>query len=316
MKKIDPKQAPAGFDLSQFDLSGYLKAQQDIVNTHLTTLLDSLNPTLELTCAMKHSLMAGGKRLRPILAMATAQACDGNPFLSLPAACALEMIHTYSLIHDDLPAMDDDDLRRGLPTCHKKFSEATAVLAGDGLLTHAFHILSRPEALFSDYPPAEIRLDLVGEISKAAGIWGMVEGQMMDMQAYGGKSDDLLDHLNQIHALKTGRMIRVSVMAGALSVGAAKDRLPSLKTYADAIGTAFQVMDDILNVEGDPEIMGKAAGSDALNDKMTFPAILGLEESKAHAKNLVDQAQDALAEFGAKADPLRAIAAYIINRDR
>ncbi|MCG8531391.1 MAG: polyprenyl synthetase family protein, partial [Desulfovibrionales bacterium] len=150
----------------------------------------------------------------------------------------------------------------------------------------------------------------------AAGIWGMVEGQMMDMQAHGGQSKDPLDHLNKIHTLKTGRMIQVSVMAGAMSVAANKNFFHPLQTYAAAIGTAFQVMDDILNVEGNPEIMGKAAGSDALHDKMTFPAILGLDESKAHAKNLIDQAQDALTIFGPTADPLRAIAAYIINRDR
>ena len=311
MKKSDTQ-----FDLNRFDLAGFLKDKQAFVHNHLDRILNSLDPNLELTQAMRHSLMAGGKRLRPILALTTADACDGDPLLALPAACAIEMIHTYSLIHDDLPAMDDDDLRRGLPTCHKKFSEATAVLAGDGLLTHALHLVARPGALFSPLPPAEILLELVAEISDAAGIHGMVEGQMMDMQSYEGSPENLLDHLKQIHALKTGRMIRVSVLAGGIAVGADDAQMADLKIYADGIGLAFQVMDDILNVVGDPKVMGKAVGSDAEHDKMTFPAILGLDESRAYARNLIDEAQAALDGFGAKADPLRAIAAYIISRDR
>ncbi|MCG8563641.1 MAG: polyprenyl synthetase family protein [Desulfobacterales bacterium] len=311
MKKTDLK-----FNLADFDLAGYLKKEQAFVQGELDRILKSLDPELELTQAMAHSLMAGGKRLRPILSLATAAACGGNHLLALPAACAIEMIHTYSLIHDDLPAMDDDDLRRGLPTCHKKFSEATAVLAGDGLLTHALHLIARPGNLFSPLPSPEILLELVAEVSDAAGIHGMVEGQMMDMQAYQGTPDNLLAHLKEIHALKTGRMIRVSVLSGAIAVGASLEQKHALKTYADGIGLAFQVMDDILNVEGDPEIMGKAVGSDALHDKMTFPAIIGLDASKAYARELIDSSQDALADFGTKADPLRAIAAYIISRDR
>ncbi len=311
MKKTDLK-----FDLGCFDLAGYLKKEQALVHHHLDRILNSLDPDLELTQAMRHSLMAGGKRLRPILALATADALDGNPLLALPAACAMEMIHTYSLIHDDLPAMDDDDLRRGIPTCHKQFSEATAVLAGDGLLTHALHLIARPESLFAPLPCPAVRLELVGLISDAAGIHGMVEGQMMDMQSYEGSDENRLEHLKKIHALKTGRMIQASVLAGAVSVEAGPEETRVLKTYADGIGLAFQVVDDILNVEGDPKIMGKAAGSDALHEKMTFPAILGMEASKAYAGELIDTAQDALSMFGKKADPLRAIAAYIVSRDR
>ncbi len=307
-----------------FDLSAYLKENKSLVETCLKKILNQFDQSRELVQAMTHSLMAGGKRLRPVLALAAAKACGGNPLIALPACCAIEMIHTYSLIHDDLPAMDDDDLRRGLPTCHKKFSEATAILAGDGLLTHAFHILTRP-ALFEFYPDKKALLELVIRISDAAGVNGMVEGQMMDMQSQSrenknalgtmGNKNVLSDHLKKIHGLKTGRMICVSVEAGALSVGADSEKLLSLKCYADSIGLAFQVMDDILNVEGDPKILGKAIGSDALHDKMTFPSILGLDESKIYAKQLVDTALTAIEGFDKNADPLRGIAQYIIDRD-
>ncbi len=309
-----------------FDLSAYLKENKSLVESCLEKILGQLDPNLELVQAMGHSLMAGGKRIRPILGLAAAKACGKNILTALPACCAIEMIHTYSLIHDDLPAMDDDDLRRGLPTCHKKFSEATAILAGDGLLTHAFHVLTRPESLFEFYPDKSILLELVGRISDAAGVNGMVEGQMLDMQALsiagkngeknGWNKERLLEHLKKIHGLKTGRMICVSVEAGALSVEAEPQQLACLMNYADNIGLAFQVMDDILNVEGDPEIMGKAIGSDLLHDKMTFPAILGLDKSKDYASGLIETSLTAIEGFDKNADPLRAIAQYIIDRDR
>ena len=309
--------------MNQFNLADYLKDNRILVESALERILGSFIPDAELTRAMAHSLMAGGKRVRPVLAIAAAEACGGEPKAALPACCAIEMIHTYSLIHDDLPAMDDDDLRRGLPTCHKKFSEATAILAGDGLLTQAFHVLAAADRMFDHYPDAGTRLTLVEKISEAAGVRGMVEGQMLDMQAEAipaaelGNKDQRLAHLKKIHRHKTGAMIRVSVEAGALGANASPPALSALITYAEAIGLAFQVMDDILNVEGDPEIMGKAAGSDALHDKMTFPAIIGLDESKAFGRELIKEAVDALdGEFDAKADPLRAIAHYIINRKR
>lgn len=305
-----------------FDLSTYLNENKILVEESLKKIFTQLDPTRELVQAMGHSLMAGGKRLRPVLGFAAARACGGNPLYALPACCALEMIHTYSLIHDDLPAMDDDDLRRGLPTCHKKFSEATAILAGDGLLSHAFYVLAQPESFFEFYPEKKIQIQLVSIIAHSAGVNGMLEGQMLDMQSqsFGGEKfgnkDSLLNHLTKIHGLKTGRMIRASVEAGAISVGADSHALDSLMTYADNIGLAFQVMDDILNVEGDPEIMGKAAGSDALHEKMTFPAIIGLRQSKDYARQLINAAMKALEEFNEKADPLRSIANYIIHRDR
>ncbi|NWH06505.1 polyprenyl synthetase family protein [Desulfobacter latus] len=313
--------------MSTFDLSGYLSRNRNLVDAALLNVFHELDQHRELVRAMTHSLMAGGKRVRPALALATAGALGADPRIALPASCAIEMIHTYSLIHDDLPAMDDDDLRRGMPTCHKQFSEATAILAGDGLLTHAFHILAAPGSCFDIYPDTDTRLILVEKISAAAGINGMVEGQMLDMQAENNPEDLPLDrpgalaHLKKIHRHKTGAMIEVSVASGAISAGADKDALNALGTYAENIGLAFQVMDDILNVEGDPKVMGKAAGSDALRDKLTFPAILGLEESKVFSKQLVADALTALdsyseKEFKKNSEPLRAIAGYIINRNR
>jgi len=298
-----------------FNLSFYLKEKQELVNQCLKQILQPYNQIHELIMAMDHSLMAGGKRLRPILSMAAAQACGTDFLIALPAGCAIEMIHTYSLIHDDLPGMDNDDLRRGKPTCHKKFSEATAILAGDALLTHAFNVIADPKPVFDLYPDDQTRIKLICRISQAAGMQGMVEGQMLDMQASQMKKNNNLSHLKKIHALKTGKMIIASVEAGALSAGADLRTLDKLMVYADKIGLAFQVVDDILNIEGDPDIMGKAAGSDTLNDKMTFPAILGLDESKKYAKKLIDTAIESIADFHEDATPLRAIANYIINRD-
>jgi geranylgeranyl diphosphate synthase type II len=298
-----------------FNLEQYLTQNQKLVNLYLKRILDQYDQTQELIMAMDHSLMAGGKRLRPILAMAAAQACGKDFLIALPACCAIEMIHTYSLIHDDLPGMDNDDLRRGKPTCHKKFCEATAILAGDALLTHAFNVISCPEQIFKLYPDDQTRIKLISIISQAAGIQGMVQGQMLDMQSFQGEENKDLSHIKKIHALKTGKMIIASVEAGALSVNSDTESMDKLIVYADEIGLAFQVVDDILNIEGDPKIMGKATGSDSLNDKMTFPAILGLDASKKYAKQLVDTALEAILEFDERATPLRAIARYIINRD-
>ncbi|NOX32770.1 MAG: polyprenyl synthetase family protein [Deltaproteobacteria bacterium] len=297
------------------NLGQYLKEKQKLVNRYLGLIFRKFDQRRELIKAMDHSLMAGGKRLRPILSIAAAEACKKDFLYALPACCAIEMIHTYSLIHDDLPAMDNDDLRRGLPTCHKKFCEATAILAGDALLTHAFNILSEPELVFEKYPDTETRINLISKISRAAGIQGMVEGQMLDMQSFLPEQNDNLARLKKIHALKTGKMITVSVEAGAKSVKADPERIKKLGVYAEKVGLAFQVVDDILNIEGDPEIMGKSAGSDALNDKMTFPAIIGLDESKKFAKILIDDAIDSISQFDKAASPLRAIAGYVINRD-
>jgi geranylgeranyl diphosphate synthase, type II len=301
----------------KFQLNNYLRQKQALINKHLDLILNKFDSGRELIMAMRHSLMAGGKRLRPTLSLAAAHACcEDSELLALPAACAIEFIHTYSLIHDDLPAMDNDDLRRGQPTCHKKFSEATAILAGDALLTHAFYILSSPKGMFKNYPDAHIRMELIAKISEAAGIAGMVEGQMMDMQLEKKQlTDDSLDVLKELHSLKTGKMLIVSLECGAISVGADKNKIKALVKFGEKIGLAFQVIDDILDIEGDPKKMGKPTGSDHDLQKTTFPALMGIDASKFYANTLIKEALDCLSSFDEKAQPLRAIAEYIINRD-
>jgi geranylgeranyl diphosphate synthase, type II len=305
----------------KFQLNNYLKQNQALINKHLDLILDKFNSDRELIKAMRHSLMAGGKRLRPTLSLAAAHACcEDSELLALPAACAIEFIHTYSLIHDDLPAMDNDDLRRGQPTCHKKFSESTAILAGDALLTHAFYILSRPESIFETYPDTHIRMQLIAKISEAAGISGMVEGQIMDMQLEKKQlTDDSIDILKELHSLKTGKMLITSLECGAISVDADRDKIKALALFGEKIGLAFQIIDDILDIEGDPKKMGKPTGSDDELQKTTFPALMGIEASGSYANTLIKEAQDSLSffdkKFDEKAEPLRAIAEYIINRD-
>ena len=301
---------------ARFDLSAYLTKRQDLINKYLAAGLEGLRADPELTRAMQYSVTAGGKRLRPVLCMAAAECVGGSMKNAVVPSVAIEMIHTYSLIHDDLPAMDNDDLRRGKPTCHKEFSEATAILAGDALLTHAFSILSDPELLCDKCFHPENQSRIISRISRAAGPEGMVSGQMMDMYALENTNGEYLGYLQSMHAMKTGKMIAASVETGALAAGGDDQAVNKLITYAEHIGTAFQVADDILNVEGDPAVMGKAAGSDAAADKMTFPSFLGLEASRNFAFDLVAKAVDALASFGGRADALREIATYIIERDR
>lgn len=303
-----------------FNLKEYIEQNRSLIHQHLCLIFDQFDQEKELIRAIRHSLFAGGKRLRPILCLAAADMCKENEkdlLLALPAGCAIELIHTSSLIHDDLPAMDNDDLRRGLPTCHKKFTEATAILAGDALLTHAFNVISQPEPIFKVYPDCGIRLQLISKISQAAGIAGMMEGQMIDMQPQPPlcETNDSLAHLKHMHSLKTGRMITVSLESGGISAGADPEDIHRLTRFGDNMGLAFQVVDDILNVEGDPEKMGKAKGSDAANKKMTYPLIIGMDESKKFAKELLDEAIEFLSPFAEKAAPLTAIAQYIINRD-
>ncbi|MBT8340617.1 MAG: polyprenyl synthetase family protein [Desulfatitalea sp.] len=295
-----------------FDLSTYLEAQRRRIDHFLNTWFEQAMPAGRLRDAMRYALMAGGKRLRPVLCGAAAEAVGGTCRDVLPAACALEMIHTYSLIHDDLPAMDDDALRRGKPTCHVQFDEATAVLAGDALLTMAFQLLSDPR--FADPSRAPEWLAVTQRIACSAGGQGMVEGQMRDMAAQFTTLDR--QALEALHALKTGALISAAVHAGALLGGGHSGQIDGLETYAAAIGLAFQVKDDILNVEGDPETTGKSVGTDEIKGKSTYPSVIGLEASKAFARDLVARALQALTPFDLRADPLRAIAAYIIERNR
>ncbi len=296
-----------------FDLKAYLASQSSRINQALAAVLKTSGKPDRLLEAMSYALMAGGKRIRPVLCLAAAETVDGDLQEVMPAACALEMVHTYSLIHDDLPAMDDDDMRRGQPTCHKAFDEATAILAGDALLTLAFQVLSSMAGDDYNQQQASKWLRVIQLISRAAGYCGMIQGQMLDMASERKKL--ALTELKSMHRLKTGALIEASVCCGAELVGVNSAQIHMLESYAQNIGLAFQVTDDILNVEGDPEIMGKAVGTDERRRKTTYPALLGLAESKEFAAQLVKDALRSLDAFDRKADPLRAIARYIGERN-
>jgi geranylgeranyl diphosphate synthase type II len=298
--------------MNSFDLNSYILSKRRQINSALEEILGHASNYSRLIKAMKHSLMAGGKRLRPILCITAAEAVKGKTDDVMRAACALEMIHTYSLIHDDLPAMDNDNLRRGQPTCHIAFDEATAILAGDALLTFAFEILSSIE--LTNINHALKWLQVINTTATAAGYKGMIEGQMRDMAAE--ETLISLEKLEEMHALKTGALIEASIIAGAILGDGSLEQIEKLKIYAKNIGLAFQVTDDILNVEGDPALMGKDVGTDKARKKSTYPSILGIEKSKGFAKKLVNNALQSLDHFDNKSDPLRAIAHYIIERKR
>lgn len=259
--------------------------------------------------AMRYSVFAGGKRLRPILVMAAAEAVGGSIESVMPAACAMEMIHTYSLIHDDLPAMDDDDFRRGRPTNHKVFGEAMAVLAGDALLTHAFSVLAG-SLEFSD--PEKVSL-VIGEIAHAAGTFGMVGGQVMDIQSEGQEATE--DILRYIHTHKTGALFIASVRSGGILSGANSRQLEVLTDYARHLGLAFQITDDILDVAGDSATLGKTVGSDQRKKKVTFPALYGLEQARIMAGEESERAVEIVEELGSAALPLQQIIRYLASRD-
>ena len=295
-----------------FDLKKYISVNSRIVNEALDKLLQNSPQDETIQQAMRYSLMAGGKRIRPVLCLAAAEAVDGRPRDALTAACCLEIIHTYSLIHDDLPAMDDDEIRRGKPTCHIAFDEPTAILAGDALLTLAFEILA--SAALENGDQHAKWLKVIRIIAIAAGSRGMIQGQMLDIAAEGRNLN--VDELESMHALKTGALIEASLQCGAVLAGANEKQLKALEFYARKIGLAFQIADDILNVEGNPAVMGKAAGTDKLHEKSTYPSLLGLETSKQVAQKLIRQALQALETFDTKAEPLRALATYIIRRKR
>ena len=294
------------------DLKSYLKEQCTRIDAALDRYLpgEGERPS-NLHKSMRYSVFAGGKRVRPILMLAACQAVGGDTEVAVPAACAMEMIHTYSLIHDDLPAMDDDDFRRGNPTNHKVFGEAIAILAGDGLLTEAFKLLSDPRFAGGCDPAA--RLAVIHEIAACAGSYGMVGGQVVDMESE-GKTDIDLPTVQYIHTHKTGALIKASVVSGALLGGADKPKLAAITRYGEAAGLAFQIADDILDIEGTTEEIGKDAGSDQARGKATYPAVIGLADAKQEAQAMMDEAMRALECFGAEADPLREIAAYIVKR--
>lgn len=253
--------------------------------------------------AIRYSLFAGGKRVRPALALGAAEAVSGDSAVALPAACAIEMIHTYSLIHDDLPCMDDDDLRRGKPTLHKAFDEATAVLAGDGLHAMAFDVAA-------DTGNAAV----VQEIAQAAGITGMAGGQFIDLESEG--KDLALDAVENLHRRKTGALMRVSVRAGAILAGADDAALCALTEYGEHVGLAFQIADDILDVVGDDAEMGKHSGMDEARGKLTYPSLVGVDEAQKLADQAAESAIGAIAGFGESFDPLRGLARYVVERKK
>jgi len=298
--------------MNKFDLNSYLSSKRKQIDNALGVIIENNSKDSKIKSAMEYSLMSSGKRLRPILCIAAAETVGSHLDDTMRAACAIEMIHTYSLIHDDLPAMDNDNLRRGQPTCHIQFDEATAILAGDALLTLAFEILSSVESADKDH--AFNRLRAIHTIAMAAGCKGMIEGQMQDIAAEGNVLG--LEDLKKMHRLKTGALIEASVITGTISVNGNRDQIEKLKNYARNIGLAFQITDDILNVEGDPDIMGKDVGTDQARGKSTYPSILGMEKSKIFVKKLVNDALKVLDYFDNKADPLRAIAHYIVVRNK
>ena len=293
------------------DITSYLSRKKDSVDKTLEKLVPpaKIFPS-SIHEAMRYSLFAGGKRVRPILAIAAAEALGAKTADLLPLAGTLELIHTYSLIHDDLPAMDNDDFRRGRPTCHKVYGEAIAILAGDGLLNMAFEVLSDSRRLKS--VPANRLIAIIREISTASGVSGMVGGQVVDMESEGKDID--FPTLEYIHTHKTGTLIRASVRVGALYARAGKRHFTALTHYGEMVGLAFQIADDILDITGKQEEIGKDVGSDIKKGKKTFPSFYGLEESRRRAVEVVDKAVTTLKDFDRKADPLRELAKYIINR--
>lgn len=296
---------------STLDLQVYLRERAAWVDAALDRWLpgeDALPPQLHQ--AMRYSVFAGGKRLRPILSIAACEAVGGAFERVLPAACAMEMIHTYSLIHDDLPAMDDDDFRRGQPTNHKVYGEANAILAGDALLTEAFRLLADPVAN-RDLEPAVV-LRVIETIARCAGSQGMVGGQVVDMESEGQSID--FATLNYIHTRKTGALFLASIQAGAWLGGGNDEQVMALTRYGETAGLAFQIADDILDIVGDQQAIGKDVGSDQARGKATYPALLGLSEARRRAEELRDLAIAALEPLGANAEPLRAISRYIIDR--
>ncbi|PAV48157.1 (2E,6E)-farnesyl diphosphate synthase [Pseudomonas sp. HAR-UPW-AIA-41] len=291
--------------------AAYQQRSQQRVDAALERLFQAPASDLErLYAAMRYSVINGGKRVRPLLVYAACESLGGDLAQADGAACAVELIHAYSLVHDDLPAMDDDDLRRGQPTTHIAFDEACAILAGDALQSLAFEVLGSDAGNPAD---AALRLRMLATLSRAAGPAGMVGGQAIDLAAVGIKIDQ--QALERMHRHKTGALIEASVVLGAMASGKASAiQLNALQQYAQSIGLAFQVQDDILDVESDTATLGKTQGKDEANDKPTYPALLGLEAAKAYALELRDQALAALRDFDERAEPLRQLAEFIVAR--
>jgi geranylgeranyl diphosphate synthase, type II len=290
-----------------FDLAAYLADRQPQVETALDAAIRPAYPDT-IYAAMRYSLLAGGKRLRPILCLASCEAIGGNSDLALPVACAVEMIHTMSLIHDDLPAMDNDDYRRGKLTNHKVYGEDIAILAGDGLLAYAFEYI----AVHTQGVSADRVLKAIAHLARAVGADGLVGGQVVDLESEG--KDITVETLTYIHNHKTGALFESSVVCGAIMAGATEPEIEKLTRFAHNIGLAFQIIDDILDITATQAELGKTAGKDLEAQKATYPKLWGLEESKRQADKLVAEAKTILAEFGDRARPLQALADYITDR--
>lgn len=295
--------------VSTAELSTYAAAARAEIEAALIryTEFDDDCPA-RLRSAIRHSLLAPGKRLRPMLVLMAAGACGCAQQIALPAACAVEMVHTYSLIHDDLPAMDDDDMRRGQPSCHAAFDEATAILAGDALLARAFEIVA------SDIRPPAVAAQCCAELAHAAGATALVGGQADDLASEFSPGE--IPELERIHRRKTGAMFRVSVRLGALVAEANSEQLAALDTYGNCLGLAFQITDDLLDVNGDAAEMGKKVAKDSHRGKLTFPNLMGVPASRQRACQLIDGATAALRDFGSSAMPLELLARYVLERNR
>lgn len=293
---------------SSFDLSTYLAKRKEAIEVALDSALPVIYPET-IYEAMRYSLLAGGKRLRPILCLASCELAGGTTSMAMPTACAMEMIHTMSLIHDDLPAMDNDDYRRGKLTNHKVYGEDIAILAGDALLTYAFEFIATKT---ENVPPQQV-LQTIAYLGRAAGAGGLIGGQVVDVESE-GKTDVSLETLNYIHAHKTGALLEACVVCGAILASASEADLQRLSRFAKNIGLAFQIIDDILDITATQEELGKTAGKDVQAGKVTFPSLWGIEESRRQASQLVADAKAQLAVFGSKALPLLAIADFITSR--
>jgi geranylgeranyl diphosphate synthase type II len=292
------------------DLKSYLAEKQRVVDVALDEYLPPEDRYPEVIYkAMRYSVLNGGKRLRPVLALAACEAVGGEIEAVMPAACSIEFIHAFSLIHDDLPALDNDDLRRGRPTNHRIFGEAMAILAGDALLAYAIEtVTGRTKNV-----PAETVVEVTREIAAATGMSGMIVGQVVDLLCEGKKVEP--ETLKFMHRNKTGALIKLSLITGGMLGGANSEHLDALGLYGEKIGLAFQIADDILDIEGSEDKLGKPIGSDIRNEKTTYPSLYGLDKSKELARQAVDDAVEALSIFDERADPLRAIAQYIVDRD-
>ena len=293
---------------TSFDLQTYLGDRQQRVEAALDGSVAKAYPDT-IYDAMRYSLLAGGKRLRPILCLAACELMGGEAAQAMPTACALEMIHTMSLIHDDLPAMDNDDYRRGKLTNHKVYGEDVAILAGDALLTYAFEYIARQ----TQAVPAARVLRVVADLARAVGAEGLVGGQIVDLASEGDPSVTV-ETLNYIHTHKTGALLEVSVTSGAVLAGATEDQIATLSGYARRIGLAFQIVDDVLDITATSEELGKSAGKDLQAQKATYPSFWGIDESRRQAQQLIDEAKAAVQPLGDGSAPLLALADYIVAR--